>query len=111
MEIKGILKAKSPTQVVNEKFSKRDFVLTTEADGKYPQHISFQCTQDKCGLLDKFKEGQELTVYFNLRGREWSGPQGIKYFNTIEAWRIEGQSASATPSAPSFNPEDSDLPF
>jgi hypothetical protein len=111
MEIKGILKAKSPTQVVNEKFSKREFVLTTEADGKYPQHISFQCTQDKCSLLDKFNEGQELTVYFNLRGREWSGPQGIKYFNTIEAWRIEGKSASATPSAPSFNPQDSDLPF
>ena len=111
MEIKGILKSKSPTQVVNEKFSKRDFVLTTEADGKYPQHISFQCTQDKCSLLDKFNEGQQLTVFFNLRGREWSGPNGIKYFNTIEAWRIERQSSSATPSAPSFNPDDSDLPF
>ena len=30
-----------------------------------------------------------LKIQFNLRGREWNGPQGIKYFNTLEAWRIE----------------------
>ena len=31
-----------------------------------------------------------MRVQFNLRGREWSNPQGeVKYFNTLDAWKIE----------------------
>lgn len=90
MEVVGTLKVKSETQKVSERFTKRDFVLTTEASTPYPQHVSFQITQDKCSLLDQFNEGEEIKVQFNLRGREWKSPQGeTKYFNTLEAWRIE----------------------
>ncbi len=89
MEVIGTLKTKFDTQRVSDRFQKREFVLTTEANTPYPQHVSFQVTQDKCTLLDGFKEGEELKVQFNLRGREWNGPQGIKYFNTLEAWRLE----------------------
>jgi hypothetical protein len=132
MEVIGTLKAKFDTQRVSDRFQKREFVLTTDASTPYPQHVSFQVTQDKCQILDQFNEGEELRVQFNLRGREWNGPQGIKYFNTLEAWRIEkiqgGQSqpqpaqstqsfqapGSGSGSAPVFtgNTDDSDdLPF
>lgn len=109
MEVIGTIKVKFDTQRVSEKFQKREFVLTTEANTPYPQHVSFQVTQDKCSVLDQFNEGEEIKVQFNLRGREWNGPQGIKYFNTLEAWRIEKVSgsnsapASNTNSAPSNN--------
>ena len=96
MEVTGRLKAKFDTQVVSEKFSKREFVLTTEANTPYPQMVSFQVTQDKCSMLDQYNEGDELKIQFNLRGREWNGPQGIKYFNTLEAWRIEKVDAGTT---------------
>ena len=34
--------------------------------------------------------GQNVKVYINIRGREWTNQQGeIKYFNTIEGWKIE----------------------
>lgn len=99
MEVTGTLKAKFDTQKVSDRFSKREFVLTTEANTPYPQHVSFQVTQDKCSLLDQFNEGDELKVQFNLRGREWNGPQGIKYFNTLEAWRIERFTNAGNPSA------------
>jgi len=89
MEVTGTLKAKFDTVKVSDRFQKREFVLTTEANTPYPQHVSFQITQDKCTILDQYNEGDELKVQFNLRGREWNGPQGIKYFNTLEAWRIE----------------------
>lgn len=88
MEITGILKVKFDTQAVSDKFKKREFVLTTEEGTPYPQHLSIQLTQDKCDLLNNFNEGDKLSVNINLRGREWNSPQGIKYFNTIEAWRI-----------------------
>lgn len=89
MEVVGILKVKYDTQNVSEKFKKRDLVVTTDYDSPYPQDVQFQLTQDKCGLLDTFREGDMLKVQFNLRGREWNSPQGVKYFNTLEAWRVE----------------------
>lgn len=89
MEVVGTLKAKFDTQKVSERFTKREFVVTTEANTPYPQHVSFQITQDKCSILDQYNVGDELRIQFNLRGREWNGPQGIKYFNTLEAWRVE----------------------
>ena len=89
MEITGNIKQIGETQTISDKFTKRDFVLTDNSS-QYPQHISFQITQDKCSLLDKYKVGDEITVHFNLRGREWTSPQGeLKHFNTLEAWRLE----------------------
>lgn len=120
MEITGKLKEIFDTQVVSEKFKKREFVLTTEENTPYPQQISFQVTQDKCELLDLRHEGEEIKVQFNLRGREWNGPQGIKYFNTLEAWRVEkiggatAQIIERERQAPTFtnnSDEDTDLPF
>jgi len=105
MEVIGTLKTKFDTQKVSDRFQKREFVLTTEANTPYPQHVSFQVTQDKCTILDQFNDGEEIKVQFNLRGREWNGPQGIKYFNTLEAWRIErmGSSNSGSQSTQSSN--------
>lgn len=131
MEVIGTLKVKFDTQRVSERFQKREFVLTTEANTPYPQHVSFQVTQDKCSLLDQYNEGDELRIQFNLRGREWNGPQGVKYFNTLEAWRIEKlqatqgapqQQQSAAPGSASTSPapafssgnipnDNDDLPF
>jgi hypothetical protein len=93
METTGILKKKFDTTVVIDKFKKREFVLTTEADSQYPQQVMFQATQDRVTVLDKFNVGDELKVSFNIRGREWTNKDGeVKYFNTLEAWRIEAKS-------------------
>lgn len=98
MEVIGNLKSKFETQKVSDRFQKREFILTTEANTPYPQHVSFQVTQDKCPILDQFNDGDEIRVQFNLRGREWNGPQGIRYFNTLEAWRIERAGSASSPS-------------
>jgi hypothetical protein len=116
MDITGIIKVKGEEQQVSEKFKKRDLILTDNSS-QYPQHISFQLTQDKCSLIDAYKVGDEVKVYFNLRGREWTSPQGeVKYFNTLEAWRLEGGSkgGSAPAAAQSSNnsiPDDAPSTF
>jgi hypothetical protein len=85
----GVVEVIFDTEHVSDKFQKRTFVVNDMQD-KYPQKISFQCVQDKVSLLDKIGEGQEVEVAFNVRGREWKSPQGeLKYFNTLEAWRID----------------------
>jgi hypothetical protein len=114
-KINGTLKVANATQVVSEKFSKREFVI--ETSDQYPQLVMFQLTQDKCELLSAFKVGNQLEVSFNLRGREWTSPAGdVKYFNTLEAWRLErldgnGESIQdKAPTTPAHEEED-DLLF
>jgi hypothetical protein len=96
MQVAGKIVAIMPTQVVSEKFSKREFVV--ETPDQYPQQILFQLTQDKCSILDTLKVGQEVDVHLNIRGRSWQNPQGeTKYFNTLEAWKIDVLGATAQP--------------
>lgn len=123
MQINGIIESIKETQVISDKFSKREFVLKTEHKTQYPQSILMEFTQDKCGLLDKYTEGQEVSVDFNLRGRNWTNPQGeVKTFNTLQAWKIEEVNAVRTENTntapppvnipePQPNVTDEDLPF
>jgi|TARA_B110000027_G_C15922630_1_gene213301 hypothetical protein len=126
-KLTGTVKVIKDTVQVTEKFAKREFVIN-DASSMYPQDIMFQSVQDKCSMLDGYSEGENVEVSFNLRGREWTSPQGeVKYFNTLDAWRIEkvGQGMPqggpsdmnldpvpvATPTASTDSAEDDDLPF
>lgn len=113
----GMLKVKNEPVQVSEKFKKRDFVVTDNAQS-YPQTILFQLTQDRCSLIDNAKVGDEITVHFLLKGREWKNPQGeVKVFNSLDVFRIETKSSGATSedAASSSNnlvpTPDDDLPF
>jgi len=58
--------------------------------------VKFELVQDKCNLLDGFKVGQEVSVEFDLRGRKWTDQKGaVKYFNTLQAWRLSAADGSA----------------
>jgi len=93
--IKGRVSVIGATQQVSDKFAKRDFVIETQ--DQFPQLISLQVTQDKCGLLDSIKLGSEVTAHVNIRGRKWTDKDGVdKYFNTLECWKIESGSQPAT---------------
>jgi hypothetical protein len=111
--LNGKLKVKKDEQVISEKFKKREFVVTDESS-QYPQDIAFQLAQDRTSLIDTVNEGDNVTVYFNLRGREWTSPQGeVKYFNTLDVWKVEaGQAAPTAPAGESFaESKEDDLPF
>ena len=94
MEVVGKIKLIDTTKEVGSGgFKKRDVVITT--DEQYPQHILIQFVQDKCDLLNNFQAGEPVKIDINLRGREWTNPQGeTVYFNTIQGWRIAKQDAS-----------------
>jgi len=95
-------------------FSLVEFVVKTE-DADYPQFISFQATKEKAENLLKYnKVGQRVDVSFNVRGRQWESPTGeVKYFNTLEAWKIFKSEGSFKPEDKAEVPEEaeSDLPF
>ena len=98
------------TQQVSDKFSKREFVVEYADNPQYPQLIKFELTQDKCSMIDAFKKGQEVTVTYNLRGREWTNKQGVtSYFNTVQAWRIEAVAAQQPGNTGQPTPESWDV--
>lgn len=125
MEIQGRIKMLGETKTFgNNGFRKREVVVTTEE--QYPQHILVEFIQDKTDLLNNFNVGQSVKISINIRGREWTNPQGeVKYFNSIQGWRIESlQSDENSPEIPpvppvqAFEPVDNlneedhdDLPF
>lgn len=101
-------------------FRKREVVLETE--DQYPQFIPIEFTQEKCELLDGFQDGDVVDVDINLRGREWTSPEGqLRYFSSLQGWRIQKAGAQSTPEndtppksgAPteSNDSEEDDLPF
>ena len=102
-QVDGKLHKIFDTEQKSEKFRAREFVIEMD-DGKYPQMIKFQLTQDKCELADDYNEGDDITVHFNLRGREWNE----RFFTNLDAWRIEsaGKSQPAAAGAAS----DGDYP-
>ena len=120
MVIEGKLHAKFDAQQVSDSFTKREFVIEYVDNPLYPQYVTFQLVQDRCGNIDKFNVGDKLEVVFNLRGREYDKDGVKKYFNTLEAWMIKEAAASgaAEPATvqvgavglPMDNPED-ELPF
>ncbi|MHA3047196.1 DUF3127 domain-containing protein [Riemerella anatipestifer] len=126
MELQGTIKKIGETQTFPSGFQKRELVLLTQE--QYPQPINIEFLQEKVHALDPFSEGDAVKIGINIRGREWTSPQGeVKYFNSIVGWRIEktegsgyqneptqAMNAPQTTSSSNENPfedEDDDLPF
>tara|TARA_Y100000022_G_scaffold64301_1_gene55210 strand:- start:52 stop:423 length:372 start_codon:yes stop_codon:yes gene_type:complete len=108
MELLGKIKLIGDIKTYGDNgFRKRELVLTTEE--QYPQHILIEFIQNNCELLDNYSIGQTVRIGINIRGREWESPdQGIKYFNSIQGWRIESLDDQVMDSAPEDLPTESD---
>jgi single-strand DNA-binding protein len=98
LEVKGKLIVKFNAQQVTERFKKREFVLEIPS-GNYTEQVKFQLIQDKCELLDKFREGDEINVHFNLKGKPYTKDGITSYFNNLDAWRIEAAKDSKSSQA------------
>ena len=90
-DLTGKVKLVQDAKTISDKFTVREFVVTVE-DGKYPQDIVLQFVNDKVSLLDSVQAGQEVTVSFDIRGREYNG----RYFNNLNAWKIQTDAAAPT---------------
>ncbi len=124
MEIKGKVHEVSPTTQVTDSLKKRELIVEYVENPQYPEYLKFEAIQDRCALLDNTKVGDDVEVFFNLKGRKWTDKTGkVVYFNTLGLWKVNVLSATgsnaATPeyAAPAANissnnaDEEDDLPF
>lgn len=100
-DLTGKIKLIQDPKTFDSGFSKREMVVVVE-DGKYPQEINIEFVQDKVTLLDALQPGQEVTVTFDIRGREYNG----RYFNNLQGWKIVTAGAE-----PAITQEEQSPPF
>ena len=110
-ELTGKIKLLQEPKTFASGFTKREMVVIVE-DGKYPQEINLEFVQDKIALLDDLQPGQEVTVSFDIRGREYNG----RYFNNLQGWKVvtqEGATGAPAEEPPFPTPSDldGDIPF
>jgi hypothetical protein len=88
----GKMLVKYDTQHVSDKFAKREFVIEIAEENNgttYTNFAKFQCVQNKCDILDRFKVGDMVTVSFNIKGNRWERDGKVNYISNLDAWRVE----------------------
>lgn len=89
------------------KFEKRDLVLEV-GDGKFLQTVAFEAFGDKVSLLDGLSPGDEVTLRFGLRGREYNG----KFYTNLSVISVDGgKGGKDAKPAKGEAPSDDDMPF
>ena len=91
-ELTGKLIAKYDTVQRTETFKVREFAVekTEDINGRtITNYAKFQCVQDKTTIIDRVNIGDEIKVYFNIKGSKWEKDGKVNYFTNLDAWRIE----------------------
>jgi single-strand DNA-binding protein len=74
-------------QQVTEKLTKLEFVINI--DGQYPQTPKFELVNLRCDLIAAYEVGDQIDVWFNLKGRPYTKNGETTYFTSLEAWKIQ----------------------
>ena len=91
-ELTGKLVAKYDIVQRTETFKTREFAVekSEEINGRtIVNYVKFQCVQDKTAIVDRVNIGDEIKVYFNIKGSKWEKDGVTNYITNLDAWRIE----------------------
>lgn len=91
-ELTGKLIAKYDVVQRTESFKTREFVVEKPEDisGRtITNYVKFQSLQDKTTIIDRVNIGDEIKVYFNIKGSKWEKDGKTNYITNLDAWRIE----------------------
>ena len=115
-ELEGVIERIGDVQQKSEKFSLREFAVKytktwTTKDGEQGSKdvlIGFQCTGRTMESLDRVKVGDNVTVKFDLEGRDYNG----RVLTNVNAWYVAAKSGGNNQQPVSnMADDDSGLPF
>ncbi len=52
-------------------------------------YIKFQCVQERTNIIDRVNTGDEVKVFFNIKGSKWEKDGRTNYITNLDAWKIE----------------------
>jgi hypothetical protein len=91
-ELTGKLVAKYDEVQRTATFKTRDFAVekTDDIGGRtVTNYVKFQSVQDKTAIIDRVNIGDEIKVFFNIKGSKWEKNGTVNYITNLDAWRIE----------------------
>lgn len=88
-----------PSKNGGSSFTKREFILDattydpyTGERSEYENIIPLEFSGDKCTELDRFNQGDVVTVSFVLQGRSWTNQDGeFKRMVSIRCYKIDAR--------------------
>lgn len=107
-KITNILAIESGVSKADKPWKKQSFVIDTGA--QYNPEVCFSLFgEEKLEMLNKYKQGDSVSVLFNVSSREFNG----KYYHNLDAWKIDALEGQAETVAKIDNAPaaDDDLPF
>lgn len=92
-----------PSKSGGSPFTKREFILDattydpyTGERSEYENVIPLEFSGDKCAELDRFNQGDVVTISFVLQGRSWTNQDGeLKRMASIRCYKIEGRGGAS----------------
>lgn len=91
-------------------FYKRILVLdaarydTHTGERMFDNYPSFEFSGDAMKQLDNYKEGEYVTVSYDINGREVKDENGnVRYFNSIRGYKVEPYGSKADTQTPAGN--------
>lgn len=90
-QINGVLKKVLPVESgvgrnSGKEWTKGGFVLSLDTGSQYPKDVCFTLWgSDKIGDFDRFVEGQELLVSYDMESKESNG----RWFTEVKAFRVD----------------------
>jgi hypothetical protein len=108
MELKGKVIVIGELETFKNDFIKKNIVIETQ--DRYPQKIQIEFVKDNMDHLHNLMVGDLVTVFFNVRGREYQG----KYYTSIEGWRVVNETTKPEEKESkkeTLEEQSDDLPF
>ena len=126
-KVRGIVHLVEETKTYGQNGFRKRLVVLLQEDGRFPNYIPLEFTNDDCELANDLAEGDDIEVSYELRGRKWQKDANseVKFFLNAEARSYQkmggkANDASSTPSADSSAANDAlaeasydeeDIPF
>lgn len=89
IKITGKIEKVFPKQTLSGGFEKRVFWLDDQAEN-FPNTYQFELWKSDVEMIDKYKEGDVVTCFVDLKGKKFTGKDGEERItNTIKCWNIE----------------------
>ena len=105
------LAATEPKTLSNGKDA-RSFYVDMSDNPDYPNSPEFGLYGDKCSIVDNLTKGEEIEVFFNIKGIKYTNKEGKEsVYTKLEAWKIQTANAPNSEPLEADKEESDDLPF
>lgn len=101
-----------PSKDGSKTYQKREIILDATRYDPYTgergfdNFPAFEFGGDKCAELDNFRQGQVVTISFELQGTKYTDKDGqTKYFTRVRGYKIEARQTSQPAQTPTPQPE------